>query len=59
VTVGSFDTAIPPMYGRAVAEAIPGARLVEFAGGGHLHNVEHPGEFNAITLEWMLGHAQN
>lgn len=59
VTVGSFDTAIPPMYGRAVAEAIPGARLVEFAGGGHLHNVEHPGEFNAITLKWMLGHAQD
>ena len=47
------------MYGRAVTEAIPGARLVEFAGGGHLHNVEHPDEFNAVTLDFMLGRAGN
>ena len=57
VTVGSFDLATPPMYGREVAEAIPGAELVVFEGGGHLHNVEAAGDFNGVTLEFLRRHA--
>lgn len=53
VTVGSFDVAVPPMYSREVAEAIPNAQLVEFDGGGHLHNVERPAEFNGVTLDFL------
>jgi pimeloyl-ACP methyl ester carboxylesterase len=54
VTVGSFDVAVPPMYAREVAGVIPGAEYVEFEGGGHLHNLEHPEEFNRVTLDFLL-----
>ena len=57
VTGGSFDVAVPPMYGREVAEAIPGAEYVEFEGGGHLHNIEKPDEFNRVTLDFLRRHA--
>ena len=53
VTVGSFDAATPPVYARQVAEEIPGAELVVFEGGGHLHNMENPDQFNAATLEFL------
>ena len=53
VTVGTFDLALPPMYAREVAEAIPRAELVLFEGGGHLHNIEKPEEFNAVTLDFL------
>ena len=53
VTVGNFDVAVPPMYGREVADAIPNAEYVEFEGGGHLHNIEQPDEFNRVTMEFL------
>ncbi len=53
VTVGTFDLALPPMYSQEVADAIPGSELALFEGGGHLHNVEEPGEFNAVTLDFL------
>ncbi len=53
VTVGSFDVAVPMMYGREVAQAISAAELVVFDGGGHLHNVERPEKFNRITLDFL------
>ncbi len=53
VTVGTFDLALPPMYSREVADAIPGSELALFEGGGHLHNIEEPGEFNAVTLDFL------
>ena len=58
VTVGSFDVALPPMYGREVAEAIPRAEFVIFEGGGHLHNIEHPEEFNRVTLDFLSRHSE-
>ena len=58
VTVGSFDLALPPVYGREVAEAIPDAKLVVFEGGGHLHNIERPEEFNRVTLGFLRRTAQ-
>ena len=56
VTVGTFDLALPPMYAREVADAIPGSELALFEGGGHLHNLEDPAEFNAVTLEFLGRH---
>jgi len=53
VTVGSFDVALPPLYSREVAAAIPNAELVIFENGGHLHNVEQPDEFNRVTLQFL------
>ena len=53
VTVGSFDVAVPPIYSREVADTIPNAELVVFDGGGHLHNVEQPHEFNRVTLDFL------
>lgn len=58
VTVGSFDVALPPMYGREVAEAIPNAEFFIFDGGGHFHNLEHPEEFNKVTLDFLRRHTQ-
>ena len=54
VTVGGYDLATPPMYGREVADAIAGSELVVFEGGGHLHNLEEPEEFNRVTLDFLL-----
>ena len=53
VTVGSWDVAVPPMYGREVAKAVPGAEFVVVDPGGHLHNVENPTEFNRVTLDFL------
>lgn len=58
VTVGSFDVALPPMYGREVADAIPNAEFYIFTGGGHLHNIEHPEEFNKVTLDFLRKHTK-
>ena len=57
VTVGSFDLAAPPIYGREVAAAIKNAELAVFDGGGHLHNVEAPDEFNRVTLDFLRRHS--
>ncbi len=53
VTVGGFDVALPPMYSRETAEAIPGAEFVVADVGGHLYNVENPDEFNRVTLDFL------
>jgi len=53
ITVGSFDVALPPMYGREVAAAISNSEFVIFDGGGHLHNIENPEEFNRTTLDFL------
>ncbi len=53
VTVGTFDLATPPFYARQVAAAIPGAEFVVFDGGGHLHNLDNPDEFNGVTMNFL------
>ncbi len=53
VTVGSFDVAVPPMYGREVADAIPRAEFVVIEVGGHLYNMENPDDFNRVTLDFL------
>lgn len=46
VMVGAEDHETPESYARAIAERIPGARLVVVPGAGHLLNVEAPGAVN-------------
>jgi 3-oxoadipate enol-lactonase len=46
VMVGAADTETPESYARAIADRIPGARLVVVPGAGHLLNVEAPGPVN-------------
>ena len=40
---------------RAMARRIPGAKLVELERCGHLSNLEQPGRFNAVVLEFING----
>ncbi len=47
VIVGAEDALTPPAEAAAMAAAIPGARLVELPGAGHLSCLEAPGAFAA------------
>jgi pimeloyl-ACP methyl ester carboxylesterase len=42
VVVGSRDVLTPPRLGRGIAAAVPGARLVEVPGAGHMLPYEEP-----------------
>jgi pimeloyl-ACP methyl ester carboxylesterase len=55
VTSGELDVQVPPRYGKAVADAIPGAEFHLFTGphASHLACVEMFEEFNRVTLEWL------
>ena len=53
VLTASEDRVAPPAHARAMAEQIPGARLVELPGAGHISNIEAPEAFNA-ALESFL-----
>jgi pimeloyl-ACP methyl ester carboxylesterase len=47
IVVGAEDALTPPSEARAMADAIPGARVVELPGAGHLANLEAPAAFAA------------
>jgi pimeloyl-ACP methyl ester carboxylesterase len=52
VIVGTRDrSSLAPC--RALAAAVPGARLVEIADAGHLVNLARPAEFNAAVAEFL------
>ncbi|MDR7487139.1 MAG: alpha/beta fold hydrolase [Armatimonadota bacterium] len=53
VVVGEEDTVTPPDAARAMAAAIPGARLVVVPGAGHLANLERPEAFTAAVREFL------
>ncbi len=55
VVVGAEDQLTPPPVVRAMAEAIPGARLVEIPGAGHLSNFEEPAAFNEALASFLGG----
>jgi pimeloyl-ACP methyl ester carboxylesterase len=56
VMVGAEDTETPESYARAIAERIPGARLVVVPGAGHLLNVEAPEVVNEeLRRLWLSG----
>ncbi|HZS63433.1 MAG TPA: 3-oxoadipate enol-lactonase [Xanthobacteraceae bacterium] len=51
--VGSKDATIPGM--KAINAAIPGSKLVELAGAGHLSNMEKPQQFTAALQQFLAG----
>ena len=52
---GSEDRYVPPANARALAEAIPGARLLVLEGAGHLVFVERAAEVNRGVLAFLGG----
>jgi proline iminopeptidase len=55
VVTGEHDWICGPVWNRALAEAIPGARLVELEGIGHLPQYEAPERFRAVIDAWLAG----
>jgi pimeloyl-ACP methyl ester carboxylesterase len=53
VMVGEADTLTPPDDARAMAQAIPGARLEIVPGAGHLPPLEAPGEVTRRLREFL------
>jgi pimeloyl-ACP methyl ester carboxylesterase len=53
VVVGEEDELAPPADAQAMADAVPGARLVTIPKSGHLTAVETPDEFNAAMLDFL------
>ena len=57
VITGDRDRLVPPANSRTLAALIPGARLVELPGAGHVFPVERPRETVAALKEFFLGPA--
>jgi pimeloyl-ACP methyl ester carboxylesterase len=53
VVHGTEDPLVPPANGAALARTIPGARLVELPGCGHLPMWECPGRLAEIMSEFL------
>jgi pimeloyl-ACP methyl ester carboxylesterase len=53
VLVGEQDALTPPADSQAMADAIPGARLVTVAGAGHLTPMERPGAVAAALSDFF------
>ncbi|HUE77365.1 MAG TPA: alpha/beta fold hydrolase, partial [Longimicrobiales bacterium] len=53
VIVGAEDAITPPEDARAMAAAIPHARLVVVDGAGHLPGLEQPEPVNALISEFL------
>jgi YbgC/YbaW family acyl-CoA thioester hydrolase len=53
VVVGEDDALTPPVAARAMAEAIPGARLEVIAGAGHFPPVERPAETTRVLRGFL------
>lgn len=51
VIVADADAAIPPEHGRAVADAIEGARLEIVDGAGHVPSFDRPGRLAALLTD--------
>ncbi|MGY2003456.1 3-oxoadipate enol-lactonase [Blastococcus sp. SYSU DS1024] len=50
VISGAEDPATPPEHQQAIADAIPGARVLTVSPGAHLANIEQPSEVTAALL---------
>lgn len=53
VVVGAEDLSLPPERSRALAAALPSARLVEVPGAGHLSVLEAPAAVGAAMTEFL------
>ncbi len=56
ITVGELDYLLPVSCSLELRDAIGGAELHVFPGGGHLVSMENPTEFNRVTLQWLRRH---
>jgi pimeloyl-ACP methyl ester carboxylesterase/predicted glycosyltransferase len=52
---GDGDRRVPFERGKAIAELVPGARLVTIGGGGHLTAVRDPVLFNQAVRDFVAG----
>ncbi len=55
VLAGQYDRVTPPSASRALAEALPDARYVEFRRAAHAPFLSHPDEFVRLVVEFMEG----
>jgi 3-oxoadipate enol-lactonase len=53
VLVGTEDALTPPSEAEIMFNAIPGCRIAELPGAGHLSNLEAPEAFNAQVAEFL------
>jgi 3-oxoadipate enol-lactonase len=53
VIAGREDKISPLTEMTAMAQAIPGAQLIEIAGAGHLSNLERPADFAAAVAQFL------
>ena len=53
VITGLEDQLYPPAMARGIAKRIPGAKLVEIPGAGHIVNLEQPERFNRAVLDFL------
>ena len=53
VLVGERDGIAPRVLSEEIATGIPGARLVELAGAGHVANADVPDAFNRYLREFL------
>ncbi|MGY1604875.1 3-oxoadipate enol-lactonase [Geodermatophilus sp. SYSU D00815] len=58
VVSGAEDPALPPEHQRAIAEGIPGARLLTVSPGAHLANLERTSEVTGALLAHFDGGAR-
>ncbi len=55
VLVGEHDFICGPAWAKAIAEAVPAVRYVEFGDVGHLPQYEAPGQFREVVLDFARG----
>jgi len=55
VVVGSEDQVSPPAVAEAMADAIPGARLVVISAAGHLAPLEQPLATSRAVMDFLEG----
>lgn len=53
VLVGAEDALTPPSEAEIMFDAIPGCRIAELPGAGHLSNLDAPEAFNAQVIEFL------
>jgi pimeloyl-ACP methyl ester carboxylesterase len=53
VIVGALDSATPPPLGRALADAVPGARYIEIPDCGHCPPLEMPDKLLALLQPFL------